>query len=50
MEEASGKYFVGQEISPMWAPYITACASSWLSKTKSSELRSIGRAVSSCRL
>ena len=38
MEEASGKYFAGQEISPIAKPLKITCASSWLSKTKLSEL------------
>ena len=37
IEEASAKYFVGQEISPIRKPKATAWASIWLSKTKSSE-------------
>ncbi len=42
MEEASSKYLVGQEISPMLKPNMTAWAIIWLSKTKSSEFSSSG--------
>ncbi len=37
MDEASSKYFVGQDTSPMRKPKCTHWASIWLSKTKSSE-------------
>src|SRR5579863_2275654 len=50
MEDASGKYRVGHEISPKRAPNTTACARIWLSKTKSSELRSSGNDSSSSLL
>ena len=43
MDEASSKYFVGQETSPMRKPKCTHCASIWLSKTKSSEFSSSGK-------
>src|ERR1035441_990724 len=49
MEEASWKYLVGQEISPMLKLNITACAIIWLSKTKSSEFSSSGRVSSNSR-
>ncbi len=49
IEEASSKYFVGQEISPMLKLNITAWAIIWLSKTKSSEFSSSGSVSSSSR-
>ena len=49
IEDASSKYFVGQEISPILKPNITACAIIWLSKTKSSEFSSSGSVSSSSR-
>ncbi len=42
MLEASAKYLVGQEISPIWKPNQAACAIIWLSNTKSSEQASNG--------
>jgi hypothetical protein len=49
IELASPWYEVGHEISPMRSPSATACAMSWLSKTKSSELARIGIASSASR-
>src|ERR1017187_10886117 len=49
MDEASLKYFVGQEISPMRKPNMTAWAIIWLSKTKSSEFSRLGGDSSSYR-
>src|SRR6478735_5705142 len=45
IDEASSKYFVGQETSPIRKPKCTHCASIWLSKTKSSEFSSRGSSV-----
>ena len=42
MLEASAKYRTGTGTSPSLKPNETACARNWLSKTKSSELRSKG--------
>ena len=42
MEDASGKYFVGQLTSPIVNPCQRICASIWLSKTKSSEFPASG--------
>ena len=42
MEDASSKYFVGQEISPIPNPNMTASAIIWLSNTKSSEFSTEG--------
>ena len=50
MEDASGKYLVGQEISPIFALSSSACAISWLSKTKLFEFCSSGRASRSSRV
>src|ERR1700722_18832036 len=49
IDDASLKYLVGQETSPMRKPNITACAIIWLSKTKSSEFSSSGRVSSNWR-
>ena len=45
IDDASSKYFVGQETSPMRKPKCTHWASIWLSKTKSSEFSSSGSSV-----
>src|SRR5581483_690586 len=50
MEDASSKYFVGQDTSPMRNPKKTHWASIWLSNTKSSEFSSSGRSVRTRRL
>ena len=50
IDDASGKYFVGQLISPIRKPNAAAWASIWLSKTKSSEFSSSGSVSSTFRL
>src|SRR5580698_11331496 len=50
MEEASSKYLVGHDTSPMRKPNFTHCASIWLSKTKSGEFSSSGNVVSTLLL
>src|SRR5208282_2931355 len=50
IDEASSKYFVGHETSPIRKPKRTHCASIWLSKTKSSEFSASGNSVSTLRL
>jgi hypothetical protein len=49
IENASSKYLVGQEISPILNPNMTACAIIWLSKIKSSEFSSNGSVSSRLR-
>ena len=50
IDDASGKYFVGHETSPILNPKYAHCASIWLSKTKSSEFSSKGSLVRTSRL
>jgi hypothetical protein len=50
IDDESVSYRVGQDTSPILAPTEMAWAMIWLSKTKSSELRSNGRAASSVLL
>ena len=49
MEDASGKYLVGQDTSPMRKPKWMACTSISLSKTKSSEQTRNGSRSSKAR-
>src|ERR1700678_1452907 len=46
IEEASAKYFVGHDTSPIRKPKCTHCASIWLSNTKSGEFSISGSVVS----
>src|SRR2546430_17740853 len=50
MDEASSKYLVGHDTSPMRNPKCTHCARIWLSKTKSSEFSNRGRCSTTCAL
>ncbi len=49
IDDASAKYFVGQETSPIENPKYAICASIWLSKTKSSEFSFSGNVSSTVR-
>src|SRR5216684_2551117 len=50
IEDASAKYFVGHDTSPMRKRKCTHCVSIWLSKTKSSEFSSSGSSCNTRRL